>query len=381
MIFKQTECLGKSFNDCANRTQCGKFFCKKACKKCDPRCNLCLKHCDNYEREKCPKLQKSPYVCNGCSKRARCILEKRIYSACYAQNEYELTAREVREGVRIPEIELLKLDELISSLVRQGQSIHSILKNNRSEIMYSEKTIYNYFDRGLFSAKNLDLPRKVIFKARHSSHDRVKIDRKFRIGRKYDDFKEYMESHSETPIVKIDSVIGKPGGKCLLTIYFVNSGFILAHLRDRDTAASVAEYFNYLDDLLGRDMFKKLFTVILTDNGCELSDPLAIETDQNGEIRTKIFYCDPSAPYQKGAVENNHEFIRQEIPKGSSFDDFTQNDIDLMMDHINSYKRENLVWHTPYEIFSLFYGQDTLEKLGAHLIPPNEIVLKPSLLK
>ena len=103
--------------------------------------------------------------------------------------------------------------------------------------------------------------------------------------------------------------------------------------------------------------------------------------DDEGVVRTKVFYCNPSSPYQKGAIENNHEFIRRIIPKGNSFDELTQDKVDLMMDHINSYKRENLAWRSPYEVFELFYGRDTLDKLGAHLIPSNDVTLLPKLLK
>jgi len=57
---------------------------------------------------------------------------------------------------------------------------------------------------------------------------------------------------------------------------------------------------------------------------------------------TSVYYCNPSSPFQKPTVENNHEFIRRVLPKGSSFDDLTQADINLMMEHINSYTREKL---------------------------------------
>lgn len=51
------------------------------------------------------------------------------------------------------------------------------------------------------------------------------------------------------------------------------------------------------------DNFDKLFPVILTDNGNEFSNLYAIEFDKMGNRRTRIFYCDPSSPYQKGSVE------------------------------------------------------------------------------
>jgi len=96
---------------------------------------------------------------------------------------------------------------------------------------------------------------------------------------------------------------------------------------------------------------------------------------------TSVYYCNPSSPFQKPTVENNHEFIRRVLPKGSSFDDLTQADINLMMEHINSYTREKLNDKSPYESFSFFYGQGILDALGVKLIPTNDIILHPSLLK
>jgi IS30 family transposase len=129
------------------------------------------------------------------------------------------------------------------------------------------------------------------------------------------------------------------------------------------------------------DVFCNLFEVLLGDNGSEFSYPKAIEFDRQGNRRTKVFYCNPSASYQKGAAENNHELIRRVIPKGQSMDDYTREDISLMMDHINSYGRKNLGDKSPYEVFASLYGEDILKRMGATLIPPDEITLHPSLLK
>ena len=85
---------------------------------------------------------------------------------------------------------------------------------------------------------------------------------------------------------------------------------------------------NAIERVLGAKTFNKLFPVILTDNGSEFSNPKEIEyRDAVPSLRTKVFYCDPSSPYQKGACEVNHELIRRILPKGSSFDDLTQEDI------------------------------------------------------
>ena len=128
--------------------------------------------------------------------------------------------------------------------------------------------------------------------------------------------------------------------------------------------------------------FSPLFPVVLTDNGSEFSNPKEIERrDTIPCSRTNVFYCDPGAPYQKGACEMNHELIRRILPKGSSFDELTQQDIFLMMSHINSYKRKKLNNRSPYEVFSFYYGEDVLKKLGCSPVAAENIILKPKLLK
>lgn len=52
-----------------------------------------------------------------------------------------------------------------------------------------------------------------------------------------------------------------------------------------------------------------------------------------------------------------------------------------MMSHINSYSRAKLNDKSPFIVFSYIYGQGILEKLGLRLIPANEIILKPNLLR
>ena len=169
---------------------------------------------------------------------------------------------------------------------------------------------------------------------------------------------------------------------CLLTIHFVETSFMLAFLRDANTSASVIEIINLLDQVLGAKTFSQLFPVILTDNGSEFSNPKEIEQRSTTPCnRAKVFYCDPSAPYQKGACEVNHELIRRILPKGSSFDELTQQDIFLMMNHINSYRRKKLNGKSPYEAFSFYYGEDLAERLRCHEVAAEDINLTARLLK
>ncbi len=198
------------------------------------------------------------------------------------------------------------------------------------------------------------------FRERNKSPE-FKVDKSCRVGRNYEEFENFIGKNTDTSVVQMDSVLGGKGGKCLLTIHFVNSSFMLAFLRDANTSKSVTDIFAYLYELLGDKTFKELFPVILTDNGSEFSNPNVIEEPNKvSGLRTRIFYCDAGKPYQQGAIEVNHELIRRVLPKGTNLDQLTQENISLMMNHINSYKRKKLNNRSPYETFSFYYGKDVL---------------------
>lgn len=376
-----------SFNPCSKRSTCDEYGtacskCKmqysKSCKRCARV--KCFEHCKQFEELICNKLKKPPYVCNGCLQRQSCKLEKHIYSAKTAQKTYETTRSESRQGIAITPEELKRVDAIVSPLVKLGQSIHMICVNNADDIMLDEKTIYNYIDAGLLSVDNIDLPRKVRYRTR--SHKKpVRVDKQCHVGRTYEDFEAYIAANPDIPVVEMDSVEGRKGGKVLLTIYFRNSSLMLAFIRDNNTAKSVTEIFEWLYEQLGHEAFTNLFQVILTDRGSEFTNPLAIEFNKDNERRTHIFYCDPQRSDQKGGCEVTHEMIRRVLPKKTSFDNLTQDDITLMMSHINSYNRKKLNNQSAHQLFSFINGGDILDKLGIKSIPANEINLTPLLLK
>ena len=377
---------GYPYNPCKHRSTCkAKKLCGNSCThqsayKCS-LCSECTLHCLDFAEDICSVKTKPPYVCNGCSQLSKCTLLKRIYDPSDAHEMAHQSISESRTGILSNEDDIARINGIISPLVKNGQSLHQIYIEHVDEIMCSEKTLYNYVDAQLFDIRNIDLPRKVKYRPRYKQPE-FKVDRGCRIGRNYSDFQKFLESNPESTVIQMDSVIGRVGGKCLLTIHFVETSLMLAFLRDSNTSASVIQIINLLDKVLGSKDFSRLFPVILTDNGSEFSNPKAIEKrDAIPCNRTNVFYCDPSASYQKGACEVNHELIRRILPKESSFDDLTQKDIFLMMDHINSYKRKKLNNRSPYETFSFYYGEDILKKLGCKPVAAENIILKPKLLK
>lgn len=385
VIFVKKGAPYRKFNDCKNRKHCLHYgdVCKECTRKSKGKCSTCagcLDNCPDYQKEECPLLNKPPYVCNGCPKKNECTLEKHMYDARSAQKEYEAVRSESRSGFNLTEEELAHLNSVLSPLIKNGQSIHHIMVNNPDEIMCCEKTIYSYADHGLLDARNIDMPRVVRFRKRNKKSVELKVDKACRIGRTYEDFKKFHEEHPEIPVVELDSVEGIKGGEVLLTIHFVLQKFQLAFLREANDSRSVTRIFNELYDRLGKNLYMKLFPLLLCDNGSEFSDPTALEYGPDGEMRSRVFYCNPSAPNEKGACENNHEFIRRVIPKGKDLGKYTQEDIDLMMNHINSYSRPELGNKPPYAMLSFHYGRKVLKLFGFEKIEPNDIILKPSLL-
>jgi IS30 family transposase len=213
----------------------------------------------------------------------------------------------------------------------------------------------------------------------------VKVERSCRKGRTMDDLAAYLFEDPDTDVVEMDTVIGARGQseKVLLTLYFTHSHFMLAFLRDANTAKSVKQIFDDLHEKLGKDGFKRLLPVLRTDNGAEFTAPTDIETGGDGNVRTRVFYCDPYQSNQKAGCENAHRLIRMVLPKGTSMNGLTQDDVNLMMSHINSYARKVLGGQTPTEVFLRQHKKikNLLEKLGLRIVNPKDILLKPRLLK
>lgn len=373
----------RTHNRCIKRYDCKiRYLCnnKPNCTKLCSACNLCNELCEDYQEQPCLKLYEPPYVCNGCIEEYQCVLRKKYYLHRNAHDAYREMLVESRVGANITEDELLVIDELVSPLIKRGQSVHHIFANNPDQFDISEKSVYRYVAGGLLKARNIDMPRVCRIKPRKSKPVVHKVDKSCRIGRSYAEFLSFTEQ-SGVSIVEMDTVIGRVGGKVLLTMMFKSCDLMLAFIRDRNTSQSVIDIFNMLYEAMGQDSFKSLFPVIITDNGSEFSNPKALEYDADGNLRTRLYYCDPYSSFQKPNVELNHEFIRKISPKGKSFDDLTQDDISLMMSHINSYSREKLNDKSPFDIFGFLYGYDVLDKLGIKKIPANEILLNQSLLK
>ncbi len=216
------------------------------------------------------------------------------YEPLPAEKEAAAVLSKSRQCITASNEELKRLNDIISPRIKRGQSVYHIWQSEKDSLMCSEKTIYNYIDGNKFDAINLDLPRKVRRRLPRQSKQNFKVDPKCREGREYSDFNAFMAAHPDTPIVEIDSVDGRVGGKVMLTIHFLDSLLMLVYLRDANTAKSASSIFNDLYRRLGRELYVELFPVILTDNGSEFTDPAALELGSGADRPCRVFYCEPS---------------------------------------------------------------------------------------
>jgi len=366
---------------CINRKHCAqKHLCSDSCNNLCKNCiNVnCMRNCQDFKSKTCSKISKFPHVCNGCERKINCKLDKYRYSARQAEAIYKEKLIGTRQGISFTPEELKALDDLVTPLIKMGQPIAHIYANHKDEIRCSERTLYAYIEMNLIEARNIDLRRKCKYKKRKKRNKRTRKTN-HRENRSYNHFLEHIEENPDSDIVELDTVEGNKGGKVILTMFFRRSSIMMGFLLERCTQLCVLEVLNDLYESVGHEIFKKNIPLLLTDNGREFLMPDDIELNKIGQERTKVFYCDPNASYQKGRLERNHEFIRYVLPKGKSFDFLTQDKVTKLMNHINSVSRKSLNGATPYQLGEMVIDKEFLNALSLKEVPADEVKLTEDL--
>jgi len=329
----------------------------------------------------CKQLLKPPFVCNPC-KRYRCVcaFDKHVYCAKTADKAYEALLVSAREGIPLNSEKFYRNDAIIKAGIDDGQHLYQIMQAN--DLGVSKSTVYDHAKKGYLSALSIDFPRIVKFKKRKGK-PQTAIPQTLKIGRSYEDFLAFKEQSEPFNLVEMDTVWGAKGGNAILRLDFVFCNFMLGFLIDDLASATVAEKIKEIKRVLNNNglVFGHLFPVILTDNGTEFADVFSIENDLDGKPETKLFFCKPHTPSQKPHVERNNSSFRDIAPKGTSFDDWTQETVSVVFSHINSAARKALGGKTPYEVFTFTFSKALPVLFNLERIPPKDVVQSPLLLK
>ena len=339
-----------------------------------------------HRPSECIRVAKAPWVCHGCKRFSACRNLKYRYSPQQAQRMYEEELHSCRRKARTGPTGIDHLNHILVPLVKENrQTIGHIYATHCKELGISRSTCYRYIDQDLLNINNSYLPKRVRYpkRAKYRHNVNAGIDSHHcREGHDYVAFLAYIRSDPYAHIAEMDSVIGKKGmgQKVLLTLLLRKSNFMLAFLRNENSTSSVIECLDSVQKEIGYAHFRAHFNVTLTDNGPEFKDVDHIEHGSSGAQRCHLFYCDSRASQQKGRIEKNHEYIRKFIPQGTSFNALTQDDINRMMSHINSVKRDSLGGKSPFEMLTRSELKD-MKKLGLSPIVADEVILSSKLFK
>ena len=170
---------------------------------------------------------------------------------------------------------------IAKELSRPVTTIHAAMVNTPDRFTFSPRTAYRYVDGGPLATKRHNLPRACMARPRRGKGVEHRVDRTCRVGRTWDDDLKFVEGNPGVRVVEMDTVEGARGGKALLTLIFNPFNFMLAFLVDAKTSECVLGVFSAILSALkerygedgGREVFSRLFPVILTDNGTEFSNP------------------------------------------------------------------------------------------------------------
>lgn len=370
---------------CRSHGMCGRPDCTRDCAGCGLRRRR--DSCPRFEEEARPRLAAAPYVCNGRPDEARCRLRKFHYLHGVAHRKYRDTPVTARRGIDITQGGLRAINEVPVPALNRGRSAHHAMVSSPDSFGVCERTVHRYVNAGVLSVRRHDLPMAVRYRKRSGAPVEHKVDRRRAEGRGWELYQKYLAENPGVQVPQVDTVEGgRHDRRVPLTVMFPNLRFMAARPLPGKCARHVADAFNWMWNAPGGDSFGTPLPAILADNGTEFSNPLAIETaPEDGSRRTGVFHARPHRATDKAQVERNHEYVRRVVLKGESFDSLTQEHVDLMMSHVNSYVRASLMrgaapCRTPYERFTFEYGGQIAERLGIVPIPLEEVTLRPGLL-
>ena len=365
----------KKYDNCNQTKICENNMYIGFCSKCKD-CKIAVDNCDEYEPVvNCSKLRGRKKVCNGCPNFTQCRKAKLIYNAKEAWKKHRKNKKN-----SVKKYKAIENEEYMEELSRRiilGQSPEvalNTLEKDYGEEKISVPTLYKRIDKGLMKCKNIHLRNKLKRKTKNEKRETKADKSKHRAnGRSYHDLTEEEQTQRKAGYGQMDTVIGTPGGKLLLTLVNKQTSFLFGLPVTDKRQETIIKEIDKLEVII-EDKFKLILEKILTDNGSEFLNYEGIERSAiTGSKRIWLYYADQYASYEKGMIENQHRLIRYFFPKSTDFSKYSDEEIIEKMNRINNYPRKDLGWSTPYKEMEKILGRELLNKLGFYEIPINEL--------
>ena len=280
------------------------------------------------------------------------LTEEERYSPDIAHDKYRENLRAKGPDLKIGNDQALA-DFIEDKMVNDDFSVGAVLgyieqQGLQFSVTITRQTLYRYIDIGLFlNLTNKQLPIKGNRKKKKKPVRKTQA--RAAAGDSIEKRPDDIDTREEFGHWEMDTVIGKRGESkhSLLVMTERKTREELMFLLTEHTTEQVVSCINRLEEKWG-EKFSRIFKTITVDNGTEFSDCEGLEKSilQDGENRTKIYYCHPYSSYERGSNENQNKLIRRKVPKGTNFDDRTESDIQEVENWINNYPRLLFGWET-----------------------------------
>lgn len=246
------------------------------------------------------------------------------------------------------------IDEQIIEHRRSPYSAVEICRKNGTlltEISY--KTVYNYVKSGLLMATSRDLPRGL--RPRKKSSDFQSREQPVRrFGKSIEERPRNVMSRQEFGHWEGDLIVGAKGGKeAVLTLLERKTRFLVGIKIPSKHTESVVNALSVIERVLEGKM-KDVFLSITFDNGSEFSDSegmMASSLSQGEKRIGEIYYAHPYCSSERASNECANGFLRRRHPKGTHFEDISQDEIRDSVRWVNSCPRRLLGGMTAEEAF------------------------------
>ena len=215
-----------------------------------------------------------------------------------------------------------------------------------SEIVCT-RTLYREAWSGSLPIGILELPEDI--KRKRTQPSKIRENKK-NYGNSIDLRPEITSQRTEEGHWEGDTVVGKRAGKeaVVLSLLEKKTENYLAVRIPEKTSEAVMAVMEMLKAEYG-DRFAQVFKTITVDNGSEFADFAQCES-----WGAQVFFAHPYTSWERAQNERHNGLFRAFIPKGTSMEDYSAEDVLRAADELNARPRKKLGYATPEELFDSF---------------------------
>ena len=266
------------------------------------------------------------------------------YRASTAQRRYEARREACRRPRLLDDPERL---ELVRGHVLEGrwspEQLEGRIRLERPDLAVSDTTIYRAIGSGALD--RCVGGRRASARLRRGGRrgkcrDGSELRGKIKVSHELSERPAEAGARSRVGDWEGDTVAGRAGGACLVTMVARMSGYLAGRKspskRKGDVRGAMVE-----------SMRGHAVETVTLDRGKEFAEH-ALFTEAVG---AECYFCPPHHPWDRGTNENTNGLLRQYFPKGCDLDAVSDEEVERVYDELNRRPRKRLGYLTPYEVY------------------------------